>query len=77
MKLGPKYNGRYMQGAGGAKLFVEETGDSTKPAILWIHGYCQSHLAWDKQFEDDALVSHFHMLRGSIMTTVGIFLLLR
>lgn len=77
MKLGPRYNGRYIQGAGGAKLFVEETGDSTKPAILWIHGYCQSHLAWDKQFEDDALVSHFHMLRGSIMTTVGIFLLLR
>jgi len=63
MKLDPRYNGRYIQGAGGVKLFVEETGDSTKQAILWIHGYCQSHLAWDKQFEDDALASQFHMVR--------------
>jgi len=63
MKLDPRYNGRYIQGAGGVKLFVEETGDSSKQAILWIHGYCQSHLAWDKQFEDDALASQFHMVR--------------
>ena len=63
MKLDPRYHGRYIQGAGGAKLFVEETGDSTKQAILWIHGYCQSHLAWDKQFEDDILTSQFHMVR--------------
>lgn len=63
MKLDPRFNGRYIQGAGGAKLFVEETGDSAKQAILSIHGFCQSHLAWDKQFEDDALTSQFHMVR--------------
>jgi non-heme chloroperoxidase len=63
MKLDPRYHGRYIQGGGGAKLFVEEGGDSTKQAIVWIHGYCQSHLAWDKQFEDDALASQFHMVR--------------
>jgi hypothetical protein len=30
MKLNPKYNGRYVDGAGGARLFVEENRDPTK-----------------------------------------------
>jgi pimeloyl-ACP methyl ester carboxylesterase len=63
MKLNPKYNGRYIQGAGGARLYVEEIGDSTKPSILWIHGYCQCGLSWDKQFENPDLASQFHMVR--------------
>ena len=58
MKLNPKYNGRYVDGAGGARLFVEENGDPTKPTILWIHGYSQCRLSWDNQFEnEDALRS--------------------
>lgn len=63
MKPEPQYNGRYVQGAEGTKLFVEENGDSTKPSILWIHGYCQCRLSWDKQFEDEQLSSQFHMIR--------------
>jgi non-heme chloroperoxidase len=63
MKLNPRFNGRYVQGAGGAKLFVEEVGDASKPTILWIHGYCQSRLSWDRQFENEALASQFHMVR--------------
>lgn len=63
MKPDPKFKGRYIQGAEGTKLFVEETGDSTKPTILWIHGYCQCRLSWDRQFENDALASQFHMVR--------------
>ena len=63
MKLNPKYNGRYVEGAGGARLFVEENGDRTKPTILWIHGYCQCRLSWDNQFENEELASKFHMVR--------------
>jgi pimeloyl-ACP methyl ester carboxylesterase len=63
MKLNPKFNGRYVQGGGGTKLFVEETGDASKPTILWLHGYCQSRLSWDRQFENEALASQFHMVR--------------
>jgi non-heme chloroperoxidase len=63
MKLNPKYNRRYVEGAGGAKLFVEESGDSTKPTILWIHGYCQCHFSWDNQFENEEITSKFHMVR--------------
>jgi non-heme chloroperoxidase len=63
MKLNPKYKGRYIEGAGGTQLFVEENGDPTKPAILWLHGLCQSRLAWERQFENEELVSQYHMVR--------------
>jgi hypothetical protein len=45
MKLNPKYIGRYVEGAGGVRLFVEENGDPTRPTILWIYGYCQCRLS--------------------------------
>jgi len=63
MKLNSKYNGRYVEGAGDARLFVEENGDPTNPAILWIHGYCQCRLCWDEQFQNEELASKFHMVR--------------
>ena len=63
MKLNPKYNRRYVEGAGGARLFVEESGDPTKPTILWIHGYCQCRLSWDNQIENEELTSKFRMVR--------------
>lgn len=63
MKPDSKFHGRYVQGAGGTRLFVEETGDSSQPTILWIHGYCQCRLSWDRQFESEALASQFHMVR--------------
>src|SRR5258706_1312206 len=63
MKLNSKYNGRYVEGAGSTRLFVEENGDPTRPTILWIHGYCQCRLSWDRQFDNDELASQFHMVR--------------
>jgi non-heme chloroperoxidase len=63
MKLAPKYKGRSIEGAGGTMLFVEEHGDPIKPAILWIHGICQSRLAWDRQFEDEDLGAQYHLIR--------------
>src|SRR6516162_10205638 len=45
MKCNPKYNGRYVEGAGGVRLFVEENGNPKNPTILWIHGYCQCRLS--------------------------------
>src|SRR5215469_14805511 len=63
MKLAPQYKGRSVEGAGGTRLFYEEPGDPTKPAILWIHGFCQSRLAWDRQFEDADLSTQYHLIR--------------
>jgi non-heme chloroperoxidase len=63
MKFDPRFNGRYVPGAGGTRLFVEEIGDRSNPTILWLHGYCQCRLAWDRQFEDNDLAARFHMVR--------------
>jgi non-heme chloroperoxidase len=63
MKPDPRFNGRYVTGAEGIRLFVEEIGDPARPTIFWIHGYCQCRLSWDKQFENDELISKFHMVR--------------
>lgn len=63
MKLNPRYKGRSIEGAGGTRLFVEEHGDPGKPAILWIHGYCQSRLCWDRQFENEELAAQSHQVR--------------
>lgn len=65
MKPDPKFNGRYVHGAGGTRLFVEEIGDRARPSILWLHGYCQCRLCWDRQFESD-LAKQFHMVRMDI-----------
>lgn len=51
MKLNPKYNGRYVEGAGDVRLFVEENADPTNPTMFWIHGYCQSRLSWDNRLK--------------------------
>jgi non-heme chloroperoxidase len=63
MKLNPKYNGRYVESGDGVRLFVEENGGPQSSTILWIHGYCQCRLSWDNQFENEDLVSKFHMIR--------------
>ena len=65
MKPDPQFNGRYVQGAGGTRLFVEEIGDRARPSILWLHAYCQCRLSWDKQFESD-LTKQFHLVRMDI-----------
>jgi len=40
-------------GGGGIRLHVEETGDPRGPAVLFIHGYSQSRLAWRRQTDSD------------------------
>src|SRR5439155_3067662 len=62
MKPDPKFNGRYVHGAGGTRLFVEDIGDRARPSILWLHAYCQCRLSWDKQFASD-LTKQFHLVR--------------
>ncbi len=38
-----------VRGGGGLALHVVETGRLDGPPILFIHGYSQSHLAWNRQ----------------------------
>ena len=38
-------------GGGGLQLHVREWGKADGPPILFIHGWSQNHLCWDKQYE--------------------------
>jgi len=46
----------------GVTLSVQEWGNAEGPAILFIHGYAQSHLNWKEQVEDSALTDEFRMI---------------
>ncbi len=45
-------------GGGGLPLHVREWGDATLPAVLFIHGWSQSHLSWVRQFDSDLARTH-------------------
>ena len=58
-------------GGGGLQLHVREWGKADGPPILFIHGWSQNHLCWDKQYES-ALPDEFRLvaydLRGHGMS---------
>ncbi len=45
----------------GVRLSVRSRGSAENPAVLFLHGYNQSHLSWTKQFEGD-LAGRFHLI---------------
>lgn len=44
----------------GASISAYEWGDRNKPAILFLHGYPDTHDVWD--FQIQALAQHYHVL---------------
>ncbi len=60
-----------VQGGGGLRLHVREWGKADGPPILFIHGWSQNHLCWDKQYES-TLADEFRLvaydLRGHGMS---------
>jgi non-heme chloroperoxidase len=60
-----------VKGGGGLALHVREWGDETGPPIVFLHGWSQSHLCWENQYES-ALGDEFRLvacdLRGHGMS---------
>jgi pimeloyl-ACP methyl ester carboxylesterase len=52
-------------GGGGLKLHVQETGNPTGKPILFIHGFSQCRLAWNKQTHSD-LANDFRLVAMDI-----------
>ena len=50
-----------VRSADGVELAVYEVGPADAPAILFIHGYAQSHLSWARQI-DSALTDKFRLI---------------
>lgn len=40
-----------VRGGAGVRLHVREWGQADGPSILFLHGWSQSHLCWDRQYE--------------------------
>jgi pimeloyl-ACP methyl ester carboxylesterase len=51
-----------VKGAGGVPLTVVQAGNKEGPAILFIHGFTQSYLSWEKQLNDPELQKRFHLI---------------
>jgi pimeloyl-ACP methyl ester carboxylesterase len=51
-----------VKGHGEVPLIVVQAGNTSGPAILFIHGYSQSYLSWEKQLQDPALLKDFHLI---------------
>lgn len=45
-------------GGGGVKLHVTETGNLDGKSLLFIHGFSQSRLCWNKQMQSDLAKDH-------------------
>jgi pimeloyl-ACP methyl ester carboxylesterase len=58
-------------GGGGLRLHVREWGPPDGPAVLFVHGFSQSHQCWARQYESP-LAEHFRLvaydLRGHGMS---------
>jgi pimeloyl-ACP methyl ester carboxylesterase len=65
MKPDPRFHGRFVEGGAGTKLFVEAIGNPAHPPVLFIHGFSQCRLAWDRQFEVP-LAADFYLVRLDI-----------
>jgi len=50
-----------IQGGGGIDLVVYEAGNLNGPAIVFIHGFSQNNLAWERQFSS-SLAEEFHLV---------------
>ena len=56
----------YVTSADGTQIWAESTGDSTKPAVVFISGYTLSCLVFDKQWESSFMKKNLFMVRQYI-----------
>lgn len=51
-----------IEGAGGARIGLGVTGRKDAPAIVFVHGWAQSSLAWSQQLTDPSLTERFRLV---------------
>ena len=55
------FNEGYLSGAEGTRLYCKDAGNPGGPAVLFIHGWSQTHAAWTRQFNSE-LAEEFHLI---------------
>lgn len=56
-------NGKLLTSADGTRIWTSSAGDTSKPAVVFIHGLCVNSLAWAPQFSDSELLKNLYMVR--------------
>ena len=59
----PRERVRMLTSPDGTKIWAESAGDTSKPAIVFVHGLSCTALGWDEQFADAGLRHSFHLVR--------------
>ena len=54
---------RMLTSPDGTPIWAESAGDTTRPALVFVHGLSCTALGWDAQFADPALQAAFHLVR--------------
>lgn len=53
---------KFVVSTDGTKIWAEGVGDQSKPAIVFLHGFAFSAVAFEKQFTDLTLRENLHMV---------------
>ncbi|KAI0349287.1 alpha/beta-hydrolase [Trametes cingulata] len=54
---------RMLTSPDGTRIWAESNGNTSKPAIVFVHGLSCTALGWDRQFADAELQRDFHLVR--------------
>ncbi|KAH9902632.1 alpha/beta-hydrolase [Cubamyces lactineus] len=54
---------RMLTSPDGTRLWAASNGNTSKPAIVFVHGLSCTALGWDRQFADAGLQRAFHLVR--------------
>lgn len=55
-------SGKFVISADGSRIWAEETGATSKSAMVFLHGFGFSAVAFDKQFNNSTLVENLHLV---------------
>jgi hypothetical protein len=56
---------RFVTSADGTDICTYSAGDASKPAVVFIPGFCCTSLAFVKQLGDAELAQHLHLVRDT------------
>ncbi|EIW79525.1 alpha beta-hydrolase [Coniophora puteana RWD-64-598 SS2] len=57
---------KQVQSSDGLTIYAEAVGDSSKPAVVFVHGFMLSGAVWDNLFLDPTLLSSVYMVRYDV-----------
>ncbi|KAJ7641579.1 Alpha/Beta hydrolase protein [Roridomyces roridus] len=58
--------GRLLKSADGTEIYAQATGDASKPAIVFIHGFSMNSFVFDSIFADPEWIAHVYLVRYDV-----------